>query len=115
MGFYLLTPPQYATVKTYNYHPPLPSPDSEAPEQSLGDCAICMDAIRLDSSGRYQSEMGISGEWNHDPSSPNGSRRKSQGNPGGLFTAINMGIDSPGTRKVYSLAPCHHLFVSFFF
>ncbi|KAF5353145.1 hypothetical protein D9758_008759 [Tetrapyrgos nigripes] len=38
---------ELATVKTYDYHPPLPlpNPDPEQPEQSLGDCSICMDAI----------------------------------------------------------------------
>jgi transmembrane E3 ubiquitin-protein ligase len=106
---------QYATVKTYDYHPPMPLPDSEAPEQSLGDCAICMDAIRLDRSGRHQSEKGTSGEWDREAMTPDSSRRVSLGSPGGLLSAMHMGMESPGTRKVYSLAPCHHLFVGFNF
>ena len=106
---------QYSAVKTYDYHPPMPWSDSEAPEQSLGDCAICMDAIRLDSSGRHQSEKGTSGEWDSDASTLNGSRRKSLGSSGGLFSAMHMGMESTGTRKIYSLAPCHHLFVGYIF
>jgi hypothetical protein len=106
---------QYAAVKTYDYHPPMPSPDSEAPEQSLGDCAICMDAIRLEPSGRHQSEKGTSAEWDRDAITPSNSRRMSLGNPGGLLSAMHIGMESPGTRKIYSLAPCHHLFVSSIF
>lgn len=43
-------PLQFATTETYNYHPPLPLSvsDPEAPEQSLGDCSICMEAIHAD-------------------------------------------------------------------
>ena len=89
----------------------MPAPDSEAPEQSLGDCAICMDAIKLEPSARRQSDKESSDEWGRD-AIPNTSGRKNLGSPGGLLSAMHIGIDSPGTRKIYSLAPCHHLFVS---
>ncbi len=79
--------PKVATIQTYNYHPPMPLPDPEAPEQSLGDCAICMDAIVVDRSHRDEkSEGSLLGK-------------------GALW--------AQGARKSYSLAPCHHLFVSF--
>ncbi|KZS94573.1 hypothetical protein SISNIDRAFT_409713 [Sistotremastrum niveocremeum HHB9708] len=38
-------PTSWLTTPPYDYHPVMPLPDIEAPEQSLGDCAICMDAI----------------------------------------------------------------------
>lgn len=110
LGPTFFLPQKYATTKTYDYHPPMPLPDSEAPEQSLGDCAICMDAIRIDSSGQHQSEKRMSGDWDRDATTLNASSRKSLGGPGGLFNAMHMGMESPGTRKIYSLAPCHHLF-----
>jgi hypothetical protein len=91
-------------MQTYDYHPPMPLPDPESPEQSLGDCAICMDAIVLDTSVRHRSkssegkgEIGTKGE------------RVVPG--GGLLNAVQMGVGASGTRKNYSLAPCHHLFV----
>ena len=41
---------QFANMETYNYHPSLPLSvsDPEAPEQSLGDCSICMEAIHAE-------------------------------------------------------------------
>jgi len=74
-------------TQTYDYHPAIPLPDPEAPEQSLGDCSICMDAIIVDPSliqkGDDEKEqlLGL-GRWGQ---------------------AASM-------RKSYSLAPCHHLF-----
>ena len=79
---------QLAQTPSYNYHPAIPLPDPEAPEQSLGDCSICMDAILVDPSLRQKGDdekeqlLGL-GRWGQ---------------------AANM-------RKSYSLAPCHHLFV----
>ena len=75
----------------------MPIPDSEAPEQSLGDCAICMDTIIVDNPKKSKSmdEFGI--DLAAIP------RR------GGLLSAVQM---RGGRRKSYSLAPCHHLFVS---
>lgn len=61
-------------------------PDQESPEQSLGDCAICMDAIIMDRS--FLDEKG----------------------EGSLLS--KGALWAQGARKNYSLAPCHHLFVS---
>jgi transmembrane E3 ubiquitin-protein ligase len=62
----------------------MPVVDPESPEQSLGDCAICMDAIHV------------------------GKEKNDSHTPGG---AILNAVGGSG-RKIYSLAPCHHLFVS---
>ena len=48
------TIPQVVKVETYDYHPPMPLPDAESPEQYLGDCAICMEAITVDPALRQQ-------------------------------------------------------------
>lgn len=82
---------QMVRVETYDYHPPMPLPDPEAPEQSLGDCAICMDAITIDPALRQHMD------------------EKSEGS--GLARRTG-GLLAQGARKNYSLAPCHHLFVS---
>lgn len=82
----------------------MPIPDSEAPEQSLGDCAICMDAIIVDPPTRRPSEK------EHDEWGTEDTTRKSMGGAGGLLNAMQMGMESK--KKNYSLAPCHHLFVS---
>lgn len=75
----------------------MPTPDTEAPEQSLGDCAICMDTIVIDNPKKAKSidELGI------DLGAIPGR--------GGLLNAVQI---RGGARKNYSLAPCHHLFVS---
>lgn len=105
---------QYVATKTYDYHPPMPLPDPEAPEQSLGDCAICMDAILLDPAGRRppEKEREKLTEWNHETAVETGGRHRSLGSAGVFINAVQMGIETAGTRKIYSLAPCHHLFVS---
>lgn len=81
-------------AKSYDYHPPLPLPDPEAPEQTLGDCAICMDAIEVDPALRRRSK------------SSDGKERGDLGVMGFAASAHRLG----STRKSYSLAPCHHLF-----
>jgi hypothetical protein len=89
---------QFATTKVYDYHPQMSIPDSESPEQSLGDCSICMDAIVVDSPS-HLGDKGHSGD------------RSSSG--GSLFSVVQRGMaGASATRKDYSLAPCHHLFVS---
>ncbi len=102
-------PLQFATVKSYDYHPILPLPDAEAPEQTLGDCSICMDAIMIDPSlvrGRKSIDEKVD-TWDTG-------KRKSKGmHAGALLNAVQVGVGSAVTRKSYSLAPCHHLFVSF--
>ncbi|KAK7687335.1 hypothetical protein QCA50_009841 [Cerrena zonata] len=84
-------PSQMAKPTGYDYHPPIPLPDPEAPEQSLGDCAICMDAIEVDASLRQRSGA--------DDEKGNGGFSRS----GALWAQASV-------RKSYSLAPCHHLF-----
>ena len=77
-----LSSSQLATTQTYNYHPPLSNVhDPEAPDQSLGDCSICMEGIYVNDSKQLQQVTS------------------------GLLHTV-------GARKNYSLAPCHHLFVS---
>ncbi|KAG8743811.1 hypothetical protein FRC10_011359 [Ceratobasidium sp. 414] len=73
-------------VELYDWHPPLPRPDAEAPDTSLGDCAICMDDIVLPN-----PDMG-------------GTKETSS-----LLAGVGVGV---GTRSVYAIAPCHHMFVS---
>jgi len=108
-----LTPSfQYAAVKTYDYHPvmPLPTDDPEAPDQSLGDCAICMDAIHVDPSLRRRpTSLDDKSDWEKTTSK----RKTRGGTAGGILNAVQMGVGSATARKNYSLAPCHHLFVSF--
>lgn len=92
----------------------MPVPDPEAPEQSLGDCAICMDAILVDPSLLPRSKsLDEKGGWNVQAGAtgtPAG-KRKSRG-MGGLLGVMQKGVGSATVRKNYSLAPCHHLFVS---
>ncbi|KAF8868514.1 hypothetical protein CPB85DRAFT_1570920 [Mucidula mucida] len=99
-------PARFATVKSYDYHPILPLPDAEAPEQTLGDCSICMDAIMIDPSlvrGRKSIDEKVD-TWDTG-------KRKSKGmHAGALLNAVQVGVGSAVTRKSYSLAPCHHLF-----
>ncbi|KAI8974598.1 hypothetical protein BD414DRAFT_498160 [Trametes punicea] len=85
-------PRALSRTQTYDYHPPLPLPDPEAPDQSLGDCAICMDAILVDPGLRRRSK------------STDGKERPVIGRAGGILGKVG------GAKKTYSLAPCHHLF-----
>jgi len=50
LGPTFFLPKRFATTETYNYHPPLPLSvsDPEAPDHSLGDCSICMEAIHAE-------------------------------------------------------------------
>ncbi|KAJ3901773.1 hypothetical protein F5879DRAFT_966969 [Lentinula edodes] len=113
-----LLPKRFSTINTYNYHPPLPLPDEESPEKSLGDCAICMDAIIVDPSLRQTHDTSASsGNWDAKASGADGRRitsniRAGGGaiDPTGLLDAFQRGVGSAVTRKSYSLAPCHHLF-----
>ncbi|TFK52045.1 hypothetical protein OE88DRAFT_1658813 [Heliocybe sulcata] len=87
-------PKRLSTVPTYDYHPPMPLPDPEAPDQSLGDCSICMDAILVDPS---RSRRGRSSDG----------KEAGDLDLGGLLNKVSRGAAG---RKSYSLAPCHHLF-----
>jgi len=75
-------PKDWVTVSVYNYHPPLPSSDTEAPKQSLGDCAICMEPIVV-----YQDAKSESG------TAPQ------------LLSSATTNL-----RRPYAWAPCHHIF-----
>jgi len=85
----LFLPQTATTANVYNYHPPLPLPDPEAPEQSLGDCSICMDAIYVDPALRQRPDEKIDVH--------------------GLVRHTTH-LWAQSARKSYSLAPCHHLF-----
>lgn len=103
---------QYAAVKVYDYHPPMPLPDPEAPDQSLGDCAICMDAIHVDPSLRHHSNE--KDDWDVKATGTSAAKHKGRGGgAGGIILNAVQGVGGAVARKNYSLAPCHHLFVSF--
>ncbi|KZV98735.1 hypothetical protein EXIGLDRAFT_727063 [Exidia glandulosa HHB12029] len=55
LGPVFFLPRGWVSDDAYDYHPLLPQPDSEAPEQSLGDCSICMDAILLENDAAKSS------------------------------------------------------------
>ncbi|KAG7093495.1 hypothetical protein E1B28_007171 [Marasmius oreades] len=111
-------PKKFATVKTYDYHPHMPLPDPEAPEQTLGDCAICMDAIHIDPSLRNRTqEKDADPGWDVKASGAltGSTKRKATRSTnvmgaGGLLDAVQKGVGSAVNRQYYSLAPCHHLF-----
>lgn len=89
-------------------------PIPESPEKSLGDCAICMDAILLDPALRRQSlSLDTKEHWEEKgaPSSPTSSR-KAKGVGSVFDNVMRIGIGAANARKNYSLAPCCHLFVS---
>jgi len=121
-------PQTYVHAQSYNYHPVFPGADPEAPQQeSLGDCAICLDSIKLQS----QSQSALtSGSSSRDHTSRPGSRFTGHLHPGntGIWQRLrssaldaihdartravrasnaNGGVHA---RNVYALAPCGHLF-----
>ncbi|KAJ7115923.1 hypothetical protein C8R44DRAFT_880324 [Mycena epipterygia] len=109
LGPTFFLPQRYAAVKTYDYHPvmPLPTDDPESPDQSLGDCAICMDAIHVDPLLRRRpTSLDDKSDWEKTASK----RKTRSGTAGGILNAVQMGVGSATARKNYSLAPCHHLF-----
>ncbi|KAK6992210.1 RING-type domain-containing protein [Favolaschia claudopus] len=108
LGPTFFLPRQYATAKTYDYHPVMPvTYDPESPDPSLGDCAICMDAIYVDASSRRRP-TSLDGKSDWSKTSAKGtSKRKATS---GILNAVQMGVESATARKNYSLAPCHHLF-----
>jgi hypothetical protein len=97
--------PQFKAVKTYDYHPPMRLPDPESPDRSLGDCAICMDAIVIDpNAGEKGASTSKEAPW----------AGAVEGHSGGIFSVVHRNVvGAANVRKNYSLAPCHHLFVSF--
>nr|GAT55742.1 predicted protein [Mycena chlorophos] len=94
LGPTFFLPRRYAVVKAYDYHPimPLPDDDPESANQSLGDCAICMDAIYIDPSRRRKRSLDD----------------KSAGrSAAALLNGVQIGANA---RQNYSVAPCHHIF-----
>ena len=89
-------PNRMSRAQPYNYHPAIPLPDPEAPEQTLGDCAICMEAILVDPSLRRRSK---SSDAKERPA---------------IALQVPFLKKVATAKKTYSLAPCHHLFVSGF-
>ncbi|OSD00125.1 hypothetical protein PYCCODRAFT_1453440 [Trametes coccinea BRFM310] len=92
LGPAFFLPKGLSRTQTYDYHPPMPLPDPEAPDQSLGDCAICMDAILVDPTLRRRSK------------SSDGKERPVIARATGILGKVGS------AKKTYSLAPCHHLF-----
>jgi len=80
-------------------------PDSESPDRSLGDCAICMDAIIVDPPvGEKGSSASKEAAW----------AGAIDGHSGGILDVVHRNVvGAANMRKSYSLAPCHHLFVGF--
>ncbi|KAJ6518763.1 hypothetical protein C8R45DRAFT_949170 [Mycena sanguinolenta] len=111
-------PRRYAATKMYDYHPVMPtSTDPESPDQSLGDCAICMDAIYADPAARRRPtslDEKEKSDWGAKGTSKRKTKTKSGSSAaGGLLNAVQnqMGVGNAAAgRKNYSLAPCHHLF-----
>ncbi|KEP50684.1 putative RING finger protein [Rhizoctonia solani 123E] len=83
LGPSFFLPKGLVEIELYDWHPPIARPDAEAPSPSLGDCAICMDDILLDSA----DASGATKEG------------------GSLLAGVGM-----GTKCVYAVAPCHHMF-----
>ncbi|PPR01695.1 hypothetical protein CVT24_001523 [Panaeolus cyanescens] len=91
-------PQRFTQSQGYDYHPPMPLPDPESPEKSLGDCSICMDAIIVERPLLFNAGDG----------------EDTDDKPGfkGVGTVLNamQGVSASAARKNYSLAPCMHLF-----
>lgn len=108
---------QYSAPKTYDYHPPMALPDTESPEKSLGDCAICMDAILIEpppSYGRSKSFDGRDNWGEKGGSSSSSTMMKRPTRLSSMLNAFHLGSRATEARQIYSLAPCSHLFVSCF-
>ena len=103
---------QFAETKAYNYHPHMPRPTN--PEQSLGDCAICMEAIIVDPPIPGRSSFDLEDRCSEKESSAPLLERgtgKSDSSSSILHRTMKI-FGASKTRKNYSLAPCCHLFVS---
>lgn len=124
----------------------MPVPDAEAPvdpstkpsasasgeEYSLGDCAICMDAIMmpLHPGGGHASRraslhvrrksfssVGVGSEKSDRELEKELEKEEKDGR--GILGAVQRGLEAAGrstargaAKKSYALAPCSHLFVS---
>ncbi|KAG6332659.1 hypothetical protein ID866_6427 [Astraeus odoratus] len=60
LGPAFFLPKRFVKAQRYDYHPPLPANiyDPEVPDQSLGDCSICMEAIYENDSKQLQQVTG---------------------------------------------------------
>ncbi|KAJ6607473.1 hypothetical protein B0H10DRAFT_550301 [Mycena sp. CBHHK59/15] len=112
LGPTFFLPRMYAAVKTYDYHPIMPLPDDpESPDQTFGDCAICMDTIHVDPSLRRRAKsFDDKTDWEKSSGKAAGKRKARGRTAGGILNAVQMGVGSATARQNYSLAPCHHLF-----
>ncbi|TEB33129.1 hypothetical protein FA13DRAFT_1627277 [Coprinellus micaceus] len=113
IGASFFLPERFQAKKAYDYHPALPLPDTESPDQTLGDCAICMDPIYVDPSLRHEhSKRTSTSECSDEKASiiASGSGSGPSLRSAGLFSAMQAGVSNASARKSYSLAPCHHLF-----
>ncbi|KAH9479483.1 DSC E3 ubiquitin ligase complex subunit 1 [Psilocybe cubensis] len=93
---------KYANAKIHDYHPYIPLPDSESPEKSLGDCAICMDSIIIAATPPKRPKY-LDGRHSESDSTEESAS-------GSVFSFIRRGVGANKARKNYSLAPCSHLF-----
>lgn len=72
-----------------------------------------MDAIYVDPSLRRRpTSLDGKSDWEKASATGTSKRKTKGGATGGIFNAVQMGVGSATARKNYSLAPCHHLFVS---
>ena len=79
--------------QVYDYHPVLPLPDPEAPEQSLGDCAICMEPIVVHPEGVGFGSIGEKSE---------------SGGAASVTVGASMLLNA-GMRRSYAFTPCSHI------
>lgn len=76
------------------------------PEQSLGDCAICMEAISVDTP--RSSSLDLEDRCSEKVSTP----LLSDDRKASVLGRVMKMFKASKVRKNYSLAPCFHLFVS---
>jgi len=114
LGASFFLPRRYAATNGYDYHQPIPLPDPESPDQSLGDCAICMEAIIMETSPRHSHSADEKGRWDDSGLGSRNTAKRKEGvgttSASSLLSAMQRGVGGVSSRKVYSLAPCHHLF-----
>ncbi|KAG9018045.1 hypothetical protein FRB90_012548 [Tulasnella sp. 427] len=91
LGAHFFIPRGWVTVpEVYDYHPNLMS-DPEAPEQNLGDCAICLEPIVIrQESASFGNEKG--GDGPHNP----------------VGTGASLLLNA-GMRRQYAFTPCSHI------
>ncbi|KAH6915843.1 hypothetical protein BKA70DRAFT_1139716 [Coprinopsis sp. MPI-PUGE-AT-0042] len=128
-------PERFRASTGWDYHPPLGSlmkgsngdvesrfgagkEVSETGEETLGDCAICMEGIHVEGMlRRSKKSMDGRGEGDEkkgllagDDSLVGSGSVRSPGMFEGGLRRTRSGLMNSKARKNYSLAPCHHLF-----